>query len=146
MNKTSKTLILWVAVAVMWATTLVGVRFVPQQAEPQKVGVSAPNLEVGTHLEARSSHWPTVRAHHLEAHPVCEACGSKEDLQVHHVEPFHLHPEKELDPTNLITLCGPGGHSCHLRIGHSFNYSAYNPNVRDDAKQQSDRIKNRRTQ
>ena len=140
MNKISKTLLLWLAVTFLWVTSVVGVRLESQK--PQKVGVAAP----ADHHGQRSDKWPTVREHYLVGHPVCEACGSKDDLQVHHVEPFHLHPEKELDPTNLITLCGPGGHNCHLRIGHSFNFSAYNPHVREDAKQQDERIKNRLTQ
>src|SRR5690242_4959568 len=74
------------------------------------------------HEPSRSGKWPKVRAEYLEKHPVCEACGSDQDLQVHHVLQFRTHPERELDPTNLITLCGPGGHNCHIRIGHSFRY------------------------
>jgi len=56
----------------------------------------------------RSGKWPRVRANHLVLHPVCEGCGAKNDLNVHHVQPFHVDHSKELDPTNLITLCeGP---------------------------------------
>ncbi len=91
----------------------------------------------------RSGHWPVVRAAYLVKQPVCEACGSSKGLQVHHRRPFHLHPELELDPTNLITLCGPEGHNCHLRIGHGFDYHSYNPHVAEDAALQRERIRDR---
>ena len=86
----------------------------------------------------RSPHWPAVRAEHLRKHPVCEACGTVDHLNVHHVEPFHLHPEKELDPTNFVTLC----RLHHFTIGHDPdgagplkpNWKAENPNVREDSK------------
>jgi hypothetical protein len=83
----------------------------------------------------RSSKWPTVRKHHLEQHPACEVCGGTEKLEVHHKRPFHLLPELELDPANLITLCeaNHGGLNCHLAIGHLGNFKAFNPTVADDA-------------
>jgi 5-methylcytosine-specific restriction endonuclease McrA len=82
----------------------------------------------------RSSKWTTIRTNYLRAHPVCEACGSTIDLNIHHVIPFHIDPSKELDPTNLITLC----RQHHLSIGHMCstnkpNWSCANPNVRKDA-------------
>jgi 5-methylcytosine-specific restriction endonuclease McrA len=83
----------------------------------------------------RSSQWPRVRAAHLAIHPACEACGTRDDLNVHHVLPFHSHPERELDPTNLITLC----RHHHLTLGHVCpdgrrNWGeCSNPNVRKDA-------------
>lgn len=90
----------------------------------------------------RSGRWPTVRAACLESHPACEACGCKDEaMNVHHVEPFEYAPERELDPTNLITLCNK--HHCHLMIGHLGDYKAFNPNVRDDAARMLKRIKAR---
>ena len=80
----------------------------------------------------RSSHWPTVRNKHLEENPLCSACGSHKRLQVHHIQPFHLNPELELDPSNLITLC-MDTNECHLSIGHGDSFKAFNPNVKDDA-------------
>ena len=80
----------------------------------------------------RSDKWPTVEKHFREAHPTCAACGGTVRLNVHHCLPFHLDPEKELDPTNLITLC-MGEKECHLHIGHDGNFKFYNPNVRKDA-------------
>ena len=83
----------------------------------------------------RSSKWPAVQARYLREHPACEACGSREDLNVHHVVPFHVDPSKELDPRNLLTLC----REHHLSLGHSCggltggdNWKCENPNVRAD--------------
>lgn len=93
----------------------------------------------------RSSHWPTVRANHLKLHPVCALCGGKEKLQVHHRRPFHLHPDLELEPSNLITLCEAlkGGINCHLAFGHLGNFRSFNPDVETDAKTWAEKIKSR---
>jgi 5-methylcytosine-specific restriction enzyme A len=80
----------------------------------------------------RSTHWPTVEKHFLENNPACAACGGTNRLNVHHCMPFHLDPNLELDPTNLITLC-MGEKECHLHIGHGGSFKEYNPNVRKDA-------------
>ena len=80
---------------------------------------------------ARSSHWPTVRKHHLAGSPECAVCGSRKSLQVHHKRPFHLHPELELDPTNLVTLC-ESGTNCHLNYGHAGDFRGVNPDVEQD--------------
>jgi hypothetical protein len=45
------------------------------------------------------------------------------------VIPFHIRPNLELDPSNLITLCR--GH--HLYVGHNGNWKLWNPRVREDA-------------
>lgn len=83
---------------------------------------------------ARSPRWRLVRDKFLKVHVVCEACGSADKLQVHHVKPYHLHPELELEPTNLIALC-MGPNECHLAIGHGGNFECFNPNVLADAAQ-----------
>lgn len=62
----------------------------------------------------RSGRWPAVRRAYLETHPVCEACGTSADLEVHHVLPFHERPDLELEEHNLITLC----RRHHWEIGH----------------------------
>ncbi len=95
----------------------------------------------------RSGHWPTIRKHHLEAHPVCEVCGGSVKLEVHHRVPFHFHPELELDPTNLITLCeaNKDGVNCHLFVGHLGNYKSFNVEVESDAKKWAQKIKSRPT-
>ena len=80
----------------------------------------------------RSPHWPTVEHAFRKDHPVCAACGSSENLNVHHMKPFHLFPQLELEPTNLITLCMDPKMECHIKLGHGGNFKAYNPNVQED--------------
>ena len=83
----------------------------------------------------RSPLWPAARAAHLKLQPTCIVCGGTSGLQVHHVRPFHIHPELELDPTNLVTLCtGNKTLNCHIRFGHLDNFKdKWNPNIREDA-------------
>lgn len=80
---------------------------------------------------ARSHLWPALREKHIRLNPYCKACGSKQKLEVHHRLPYSLYLEKELDPSNLMTLCcdGPGGIDCHLLWGHCGDWRAYNPKV-----------------
>ena len=63
---------------------------------------------------ARSGKWPAVRAEFVKHNPTCAACGSANDLHVHHIKPVHSHPELELNPPNLITLCAKH----HWLVGH----------------------------
>lgn len=82
----------------------------------------------------RSSRWPEVRRRHIERHPTCAACGASDRLEVHHVVPVgHAkrigRPELELDPLNLITLCGPPK-DCHWWLGHACDDRAWRPDVR----------------
>lgn len=79
----------------------------------------------------RSSEWPKVEKEHLKNFPTCASCGTDKHIQVHHKKPFHLHPELELDPNNLISLCMEN--DCHLYVGHGDDFKAYNPNVVEDA-------------
>lgn len=81
----------------------------------------------------RSTLWPKVRKEHLIVQPTCQACGGKSRLEVHHIIPFHVRPDLELDPTNLVTLCEGGkyGINCHLFVGHKGNYSDFNLSVRE---------------
>lgn len=81
---------------------------------------------------ARSPRWVAIERATRTAAGKCAACASTENLQVHHVEPFHLHPELELDPTNLIVLC-MGPNECHLRLRHGDNFKTWNATVRTDA-------------
>ena len=82
----------------------------------------------------RSSEWRKVRAEHLKNFPICAVCGGTETLEVHHVEMFSQNPNRELDPTNLITLCesGRNGIVCHRAFGHLGNYQSINKDVRKD--------------
>ena len=88
----------------------------------------------------RSPQWASVRKSHLLNDPVCRACNGTDKLQVHHIRPFHLYPELELDPSNLMTLCESSDKECHLILGHNGNFKDYNAEVLSDVKQY--RIKN----
>lgn len=89
---------------------------------------------------SRSSDWPKVRKQHLKKNPCCCACGRKISLDVHHIEPVHINPEKELDPDNLVTLCSS---PCHLVFGHFMDYKSWNPNVIEDCETYYVRYKSR---
>lgn len=79
----------------------------------------------------RSTEWPRVEKQFLSEHPICEACGSKTRLNVHHIVPFHIDRELELDTNNLITLC-MSVKECHFKLGHGQNWRDWNPNVKQD--------------
>lgn len=79
--------------------------------------------------EPRSGRWPRVRADHLAANPSCICCGRKAD-RVHHLKPFHLHPELELEDSNLRSMC----QDCHFSIGHLWNFKNENPDLDKHAK------------
>lgn len=83
----------------------------------------------------RSPQWPIVREAHIKENPSCIICGGTISLQVHHIHPFHIHPELELDPNNLVTLCtGNPTINCHLKFGHFGNFaSKWNPVIKDEA-------------
>lgn len=94
----------------------------------------------------RSGRWPTARRNHLLKFPNCQVCGeAKLKVEVHHVKPFHLHPELELDPDNLITLCESmhNGVSCHQLFGHLGDFHSVNKDVRQDAKEWAEKITKR---
>lgn len=93
----------------------------------------------------RSNKWPEARAAHLKIEPLCQVCGTTEKLQAHHLKPFHLHPELELDPKNLITLCEKPGRNHHILFGHLMNFKSFNVNCKDDVDQWQEKIKNRPT-
>lgn len=83
----------------------------------------------------RSRLWRRVRTEHLTKNPSCAACGGRRKLEVHHLIPFHLAPELELEPSNLLTLCERKrlGVNCHLFFGHLGNYRTLNFAARHDA-------------
>ena len=81
----------------------------------------------------RSPKWNELRKNTLLHNPGCQACGSITNLQVHHIQPFHLKPELELESKNLIVLC-MGKNECHLLLGHGDNFKKYNPYIVADTK------------
>lgn len=74
---------------------------------------------------SRSNGWSMLRSIHLVKHDSCAVCGKKKGLEVHHIKPFYLHPELELDPSNLKTLC----RRHHFAIGHLEYWKSYNPQI-----------------
>lgn len=93
----------------------------------------------------RSSKWSKVRNNLVAERVKCAACGGEERLEVHHIKPFHLHPELELEPSNLIVLCesGSGGMNCHLAIGHLGSYKSFNVEVINDSASWKRKIESR---
>jgi len=88
----------------------------------------------------RSGHWPRVRDAHLLKENCCQLCGSTTALNVHHIKPYHLYPDLELEDSNLITLCEGGPVNCHFLFGHLLNWASYNRHVTEDAKTWRDKI------
>jgi len=88
---------------------------------------------------ARSPKWDSVRKRHLKNNPDCAACGSTKNVQVHHIRPFHLFPQLELEPSNFITLCETDmdgknnvNENHHLHLGHNGNFHNNNDKVLND--------------
>ena len=95
----------------------------------------------------RSTKWPAARKAFLKLNPACAMCGGKKKLEVHHIRPFHLHPELELDQTNFIVLCEnkADGANCHLLFGHLGSFKSFNVNVKEDAASWAAKIRARPT-
>lgn len=85
----------------------------------------------------RSGQWARVRREHLEREPACAACGRRENLEVHHVQSYRDHPELELEPTNLMTLCAD---PCHIVHGHCMSFTRINKHAREDAARYRQRV------
>lgn len=96
------------------------------------VNVARAALHERKKSQERSPKWPHVERTFLAEHPACAACGGTKRVQVHHKQPFHLFPQLELEPSNLIGLC-MGPKDCHLEIGHGGNFKKWNPKVEQHA-------------
>jgi hypothetical protein len=95
----------------------------------------------------RSGHWRTVRKNHLKKNAECVVCGDTKKLEVHHIKPFHLYPELELEPSNLLTMCESKSYGiiCHLLIGHNGSYKNINPDVVKDSLAWKEKLKTTNT-
>lgn len=91
-------------------------------------------------FQGRSYNWTKVRKEHLKRNPECAACGRKDDLEVHHIVPYHVAPNRELDPDNLITLCGK---HCHFVFGHLMDWKSWNKDVCRDVVKYRHQVHNR---
>ena len=89
----------------------------------------------------RSSGWTALRNKHVADNPACAACGSLKSPECHHIRDFSTHPELELDPDNLITLCGK---RCHFFVGHLLDWRSINPDVVEISAWILEKIKQRR--
>ena len=86
----------------------------------------------------RSPDWRDFRNEHVKDY--CEFCLKDNlPLEVHHIQPFHLFPELELDPDNVVTGCRP----CHLKFFNLGSFRSYNIDVKEDIEKMSTKIKQR---
>ena len=83
--------------------------------------------------ERRALEWRRIRKEHLKLFNECYVCRKKTKLQVHHIIPFNIAPDLELNPDNLITLCTNKPVNCHILYGHLGNYQDTNMTCVDDA-------------
>lgn len=82
----------------------------------------------------RHKDWPMFRYLILGKRPRCAYCGTTKKVELHHIEPYHEAPERELDPANVIPLCESIS-NCHLTQGHLGNYMQANPTIKNDCEQ-----------
>jgi 5-methylcytosine-specific restriction endonuclease McrA len=87
--------------------------------------------------QPRSSRWPKARAEAIRRQPFCIACGRSKSLEVHHIRPFSLAPDLELEQSNLTVLCGD---PCHLVHGHLMDFKRHNAAVVDDCRRYRDAL------
>lgn len=113
--------------------------YYPFTTEDEPHALASSSIQSG-----RSPEWRKLRDAWLHSHGFCAACGTTEFLNVHHIKPFHMFPDMELDVGNLLTLCESPSHNCHFTFGHAFNWSLWNPDVVEDAKLFSERIQEAR--
>ena len=97
-----------------------------------------PSMEVEA-FTVRSSQWRRVRNDFVDANPFCELCGTRKELEVHHIQPVHLFPKFELEWWNLITLC----RDHHFEWGHLGDWRSYNITVKDDVAWMREKRNNR---
>ena len=109
-------------------------------------GIDDVSLEgIKTHGVPRSPKWEDCKKEFEKNNPkVCAVCGDTEGIQLHHKKPFHLHPELELESSNLIWLCeNQKGLFCHLYFGHWGSFkNKYNSDIDSDAKLWNTRFNN----
>src|SRR6266436_3820216 len=87
----------------------------------------------------RSPAWPQVEKVFRAKNPKCQACNETQDLNVHHMYPFHYvvlcgRPDLELDERNLMTLCTRQDTEHHILLGHLDDFESYNPDVKQFVK------------
>lgn len=78
---------------------------------------------------ARSSAWASFRNKNIKGK--CEICDSRFFLELHHVKPYHLFPELELDPNNVVTAC----RKHHFEFCHFFDWKKFNKDIKNHIEQ-----------
>lgn len=69
------------------------------------------NIESTSSVKVRWDwEWLHIRSAFLEDRPLCAKCGSGDRLEVDHIVPRAIAPERFKDPENLQVLC----HTCHM--------------------------------
>lgn len=84
----------------------------------------------------RSPKWSALSSKVIaKAGGICAACGRVHQPNAHHIKPFNVFPELELEESNIIVLGEGGTINCHLWIGHNGRWDTYNPDVVEDCRQ-----------
>ena len=86
----------------------------------------------------RSNQWPELRREFLQYNPLCAVCEKNRRIELHHIFPFYIRPDLELSKNNLIQLC----REHHFLFGHLLDFKKFNLQVRKDAKEWNNKIKN----
>lgn len=81
--------------------------------------LNAENRQYSNHECYYNASELTIWANQVKnkANHTCEICGSKENLQAHHIEPKSINPEKALDISNGLCLCK----KCHSKVHQENN-------------------------
>ena len=82
----------------------------------------------------RDPRWKSLRNRFIFENPCCAVCGKCDNLIVHHKLPVSLFPHKQLDWSNLVTLCENNNFNCHFVVGHLMDWRNYNPDIDRDIK------------
>lgn len=76
--------------------------------------------------EAPYRSWGSLRRAYIRRNPRCILCGTSRQLEVHHIVPRHVAPERALEWDNLATLCRRD----HFVHGHDHSYrNRWVPNI-----------------
>ena len=98
----------------------------------------------------RSSHWMTARkmfldleVNKIKVNQFCSVCGKKgsilKPIELHHIIPFSIDKIKELEFSNLISVCKEH----HFFVAHLNSWRSYNLDIERDAAYFLNKIKNR---
>ena len=85
----------------------------------------------------RSPKWRALSDRFLKEHPACAATGRIKGKGIivvaHHIIPYHVQPDLELEWENLIPMSEGGTWNAHLWMAHLGEWADWNPRIREDA-------------